>query len=146
VPRTVIHADQTQQSEFMEPNEFLENPPYAWEFADAAQREAATGFDPIMRGWLARQLDDDSLWMLTGISPTVWKPMGGTSSHERGHSLHSPSDHIDVQGTPTEGQALVWNASQAKWLPGSVSGAFNFVMTTEGGIVYDNSEEPVLKG
>ena len=73
MPRTLLHADQTQQDEFIEPNEFLENPPYAWEFANASQREAATGFDLVMVGWLARQLDDNSLWMLTGINPTRWR-------------------------------------------------------------------------
>lgn len=49
---------------------------YTWEYADAATREAATGFVPADVGKLARQLDTQTLWMLTATTPT-WKQAGG---------------------------------------------------------------------
>ena len=38
--------------------------------------------------------------------------------------IHSRPDIVlcDMQMTPTDGQALVWSAAGAKWLPGTVSG------------------------
>jgi hypothetical protein len=52
--------------------------PYAWSYADAAAREAATGFAAGDVGKLARQLDDNSLWMLTDDYPAeTWVQIGG---------------------------------------------------------------------
>ncbi len=50
--------------------------PYTWEYADTTAREAATGFASADIGKLARQLDNNSLWMLTAITPT-WVAIGG---------------------------------------------------------------------
>ncbi len=50
--------------------------PYAWEYADATEREAGTGFADADVGKLARQLDDNTLWMLTATTPT-WIAVGG---------------------------------------------------------------------
>ncbi len=63
------HADQ-------DPNDGV-HIPYAWTFADAAARAAGTVTDgPTIVaahiGRLGRQLDDNSLWMLTGFGPLVW--------------------------------------------------------------------------
>lgn len=58
--------------------------PYAWAFADQAAREAGVGVDASGVGKLARQLDDDSLWMLTGTDPITWKAAGGGSSFPSG--------------------------------------------------------------
>lgn len=46
--------------------------PYQWSYADATARLAATGFVIADVGKLARQLDDNSLWMLTDDSPETW--------------------------------------------------------------------------
>jgi hypothetical protein len=46
--------------------------PHAWEYADAATRSGAGGFVSTDVGKLARQLDDNSLWMLTSTAP-IWK-------------------------------------------------------------------------
>ena len=43
---------------------------HAWEYADETQREGASGFDSSEVGKLARQLDNNSLWMLTSTTPT----------------------------------------------------------------------------
>lgn len=48
--------------------------PIAYEYADSTARAAATGFDDNDLGKFARQLDNDSLWMLTAHNPsTVWQ-------------------------------------------------------------------------
>lgn len=52
--------------------------PYNWSYADAATREAATGFVAAEVGRLARQLDDNSLWMLLDVTPT-WFQIGGAA-------------------------------------------------------------------
>jgi hypothetical protein len=51
--------------------------PYTWEYDDAADREAATGFAAADVGKLARQLDDNSLWMLIDDSSPDWVAVGG---------------------------------------------------------------------
>jgi|GEM_PF-2294707 len=51
--------------------------PYAWTFADAAARQAAVGVDAAGVGKLARQLSDNSLWMLAATDPIKWVGVGG---------------------------------------------------------------------
>lgn len=144
MPQTKIHGDDAEGADFIEPGEMLDNPPYTWVYADSTAREAATGFVEADIGKLARQSDENSLWMLVGYSPTEWKAMGGTG-HSRGHSLHDPLDHTNVEGTPEDGQALVYDAEAAKWKPGAVASA-DVLYTTEGGVVYDNNDDLVLRG
>lgn len=54
--------------------------PYNWTYANAAARTGATGFDPADVGKLARQTDDNSLWMLTAVTPT-WMQIGGSRDY-----------------------------------------------------------------
>src|SRR5262245_346206 len=49
--------------------------PHNWEYANAAAREAATGFVDADLKKLALQLDDSSLWILTAVDPT-WVRVG----------------------------------------------------------------------
>lgn len=58
--------------------------PYAWTFANKTAREAGVGVDARGVGKLARQLDDNSLWMLVGTAPITWKAAGGGSSFPSG--------------------------------------------------------------
>ena len=57
--------------------------PYAWTFANAADRISGTpssGPSPITSadiGKLGRQTDDNTLWMLTGTGPLTWEAVGG---------------------------------------------------------------------
>src|SRR5262245_45027038 len=51
--------------------------PYNWTYADQSAREAASITNSALEGRLARQLDDNSLWMLVDTSPAVWAPVGG---------------------------------------------------------------------
>ncbi len=50
--------------------------PHQWTYPDAATRTAATGFVAADVGKLARQLDTNTLWLLTATTPT-WVQVGG---------------------------------------------------------------------
>lgn len=50
--------------------------PYLWEYADATARTGASGFTVSDVGKLARQLDDNTLWMLIDDSPVTWVQQG----------------------------------------------------------------------
>lgn len=53
--------------------------PYAWSYPDETEREAAAGLVAGDVGKLARQLDDNTLWMLTDDSPVTWVQVGSSS-------------------------------------------------------------------
>lgn len=64
-----------------------------WEYANAASRTSATGFDSSDLGKIAWQLDNDSFWILKDTTPT-WASFGGTTTAEHNHdSLYSPLNH-----------------------------------------------------
>lgn len=65
--------------------------PYSWSYADQTTREAATGFVPADVGKLSRQLDDNSLWMLTDDSPETWIQVGSSGSSTLSNSNISPT-------------------------------------------------------
>lgn len=50
---------------------------HTWEYADAAARTGAVGLVAGDVGKLARQLNDNTLWMLTDESPLTWQQVGG---------------------------------------------------------------------
>ncbi len=54
--------------------------------------------------------------------------------HNQAHNLFG-ADHSDVNVTtpPTDGQALLWDASMSKWLPGTVSLTHYEVLLDAGG-------------
>ena len=56
--------------------------PYNWTYADAAARNAAAGLTADDVGKLARQLDNDSLWMLTDHTVPTWTAFGSSSGLE----------------------------------------------------------------
>lgn len=58
-----------------------------WEYANAAARTAATDFTSGDVGKLARQLDDNTLWMLTATTPT-WVAIGSGASSSSGLENH----------------------------------------------------------
>jgi hypothetical protein len=60
---------------------------YLWEYADATARGAATGFTTSDVGKIARQLNDNTLWMLTDDSPVTWQAVGGAASGSAGGVL-----------------------------------------------------------
>lgn len=50
--------------------------PYNWSYANAAARTGASGFIAADVGKFARQLDDNTIWLLTATTPT-WAQVGG---------------------------------------------------------------------
>jgi hypothetical protein len=52
---------------------------HTWEYPDATTRTGATGLLPGDVGKLARQMNDNTLWMLTDDSPVTWNGIGGSS-------------------------------------------------------------------
>ena len=85
--------------------------PYAWSYADTAAREGATGFAAGDVGKLALQEDDNSLWMLTAITPT-WESVADAGG--------AVVDAADVTYTPTV--ATDWDSDAD---PGDVDGALD---------------------
>ncbi|TPV96179.1 MAG: hypothetical protein B7733_06105, partial [Myxococcales bacterium FL481] len=85
---------------------------YAWTFADASARGAGTptaGPATIVAGdvgKLARQLDDNSLHLLTGVGPLTWTAVGLT--HDQVHALGGP-DH--TASTLAQLNALISDAT-----------------------------------
>lgn len=53
-----------------------------WAYADAATRVAATGFVTSDLHKLSLQEDNNSMWQLIGISPTVWKLVSGAGGSD----------------------------------------------------------------
>lgn len=53
--------------------------PYAFAYASAAARTGASGFVTADLGKLARQTDDNTLWLLTATTPT-WVQVGGSAT------------------------------------------------------------------
>ncbi|MDD2967668.1 MAG: hypothetical protein PHN64_09390 [Desulfovibrionaceae bacterium] len=79
--------------------------PYAYVYADSAAREAATNVSAADVGKLFRQLDDNSLWMLVGVSPLAWKEVGSMpdlASTEKAGLVQRATDAEASAGTDTE--------------------------------------------
>jgi hypothetical protein len=73
----------------------------AYEYADAATREAATGFAAADVGKFAWQQDDDSIWILTDDSPITWVQVGGAGGADFAPWL------VDILPTISERSAAV---------------------------------------
>ena len=80
--------------------------PYEWEYADQTAREAAEGFASYDVGKFARQLDDNSIWMLTEDDPADWIAVGGAAGGLtiEGHKVLRQLIHFINDG-PAEGFA-----------------------------------------
>lgn len=68
---------------------------YNYEYANEAARIGATGFASFDVGKVARQLDDNSLWMLTAVTPT-WVSMG-TNATDEARWLESVTQRQDLR-------------------------------------------------
>lgn len=77
---------------------------YNWTYADETAREAATGMVPADVGKLARQLDDDSLWMLTDDDPVTWVAIGGGGGGSAAAAVRAKRASGDVALSTTYAQ------------------------------------------
>jgi len=59
--------------------------------------------------------DGDALVWSDSLGGWLLTPVAG--GHDRGHTILGALDHTDTQGTPTDGQVLAYNATDAKWEP-----------------------------
>lgn len=73
---------------------------YKWEYADATERAAATGFVDSDVGTLARQLDDNSLWLLTATTPT-WAAVSSAGGGTDPGALQKTANLSDVASAST---------------------------------------------
>jgi len=93
--------------------------PYNWEYANAAARTGASGFVSDDLGKLARQTDDNSLWMLTAVTPTWISVGGGTSfdptwTHSAGRNANVTNVYLRAPGnvgTNDAGYVQPWDAT-----------------------------------
>jgi hypothetical protein len=114
--------------------------PYDFSYADATARGAATGFVAGDVGKLARQLDNNTLWMLTDESPITWLQMTGsgvggavTSVNGQTGAVTLDLDDIgDVNApTPGDGDVLSWDATPGEWVPTALAGAYTDEMAQD---------------
>lgn len=73
---------------------------YAWSYADATARLAATGFLSTDVGKMARQVDTNALYMLTDESPITWVQVGGIGS---GYTAEDARDDLGTALTAGAG-------------------------------------------
>lgn len=88
--------------------------PYQWSYADEAARTGASGFVFGDVGKLARQLDDNSLWMLTATTPTWLQVGGGGSDTDAIHkSISGEIASLTEKATPADADLVVIEDSAA---------------------------------
>jgi len=96
--------------------------PHAWEYANASARTGASGFVAADVGKLARQLDDNSLWMLTATTPT-WVAVGGGGAPAAHATTHEPggSDTMAVDAAGATGSLRTLGTSSTSACAGNDS-------------------------
>jgi len=80
--------------------------PYQWSYADQAAREGASGFDSGDLYKLARQEDNNTLWMLVATTPT-WVAVSGAGATAFTDLADTPSDytgHAEKAATVNAGE------------------------------------------
>jgi hypothetical protein len=111
--------------------------PYQWEYADDIAREAATGFASSDVGKFARQLDNDSIWMLTDESPVTWIAVSqggsGVIPHEQTHR---------IDGTDALSSGLSTGLLYGGILSVNALDDTKFDITDGAGIIVDNYTNP----
>lgn len=79
---------------------------YNWSYADAATRGAAVGFVAGDVGKLARQEDNNTLWMLIDDSPVTWVQVGGVPGTGDVTGPGSATDNAVVRFDGTGGKTV----------------------------------------
>jgi hypothetical protein len=102
---------------------------HSFEYADASAREGASGMLSTDVGKLARQIDDNTIWILTDDSPVTWAQVGGNQaggiSEESHRALKQLIHYLDSgpdssaykEATPTGSAfptAIIWWTNSGK--------------------------------
>ncbi len=87
--------------------------PYNWTYADAASRTGATGFVSGDVGKFARQTDDDSIWMLTAVTPT-WQRIDGAGAPSAHAASHDGDGADTIASATTQKSGLMSTADKTK--------------------------------
>jgi len=110
-----------------------------FEYADATARLAASGFLAENLYQIAKQDDDDSLWMLTGIGPATWLEIQtgvGTGVWSRAGTILSPTTSGD---TVQAGDGTLGQPSYA--FQGDVDTGFRLPSVGEIGVVIAGAQQ-----
>jgi len=102
--------------------------PYSWEYANAAARTGASGFEAGDVGKFARQLAGNSIWMLTATTPT-WTQVNGTGGPHA--TTHGPGGSdplkLDDAAAPDDNTDLNSSTSKHGLCPKLGGGTTNFL-------------------
>ena len=103
------------------------HPGVSWDYDDAAERTGASGFDTYDLGGFAWQKDNDSIWVLTAITPTWVSVSGGTSDPDAIHdNVDGEINAITTKSSVVAGDVFliedsVASFSKKKVAPGAIS-------------------------
>lgn len=93
--------------------------PYQWTYADAAARTGATGFVSSDIGRFARQLDDNSIWMLTATTPT-WIQIGSSGTVPAHATTHKNGGSDEVATATPAANAIPKAGADGKLASGFI--------------------------
>ncbi len=121
-------------------DQIANHPIHNYTYADAVERQAATGFDSGDIGKVAHQSDDDTFWALISTAPT-WRELSDTGAAGGDHSavttnsvpVNSGSQVYVDSGATVDIPNLVWTFANEINVP---SGSVNFgesMSLSEGG-------------
>ena len=101
----------------------------AFEYADASARTGATGLVATDVGKVARQLDDNSFWVLVNHSPVTWQGVSGSGTLAP-HALTHKGDGSDAIAEATDSVAGLMSATDKDKLDDIEAGATNVQIGT----------------
>lgn len=87
--------------------------PYAYEFANASARQNATGIIAADGGKFARQMDDNSVWMLLSHSPLLWLRISFDALHTHPQKTFIAGDGIELEENFAENSLTIHSRMQA---------------------------------
>lgn len=106
--------------------------PYTYTYADATARAAATGFIPADVGKFARQLDDNSIWMLIDDTPETWVRVSDTGIV--GAEAFTDLSDVPNDYTGQAGLVVAVNGTEdgLEFVTGGAGGGWDLVIDEDG--------------